>query len=79
LTIESQNSNFNIDYDSNNNNENNPIILCTITDRQKIVIETITMRLSTREALVYLHEHGFPIKEATYYREKSKLENMKIE
>ena len=37
------------------------------------------MRLSTKEALIYLHEHGFPIKEATYYREKAKLENMKME
>ena len=79
MTTELPNSNFNIDYDTNNNNESNPITLRTISDRQKIVIETITMRLSTKEALVYLHEYGFPIKEATYYREKAKLENMKME
>lgn len=70
--------NSNINYE-NTNNESNPIILRTLSDRQKIVIETMTMRLSTTEALIYLHEHGFPIKEATYYREKSKLENMKME
>ncbi len=67
------------DNHENENNESNSIILRTITDRQKIVIETITMRLSTKEALIYLHEHGFPVKEATYYREKTKLENMKME
>jgi hypothetical protein len=77
LTIELLNSNIN--NDNENNNESNSITLRTITDRQKVVIETITMRLSTKEALVYLHEHGFPIKEATYYREKTKLENMKME
>ena len=37
------------------------------------------MRLSTKESLTYLHEHGFPIKEATYYRENKtgKYENGK--
>jgi hypothetical protein len=63
LTLELQNSNINYD---NTNNERNSIILRTLIDRQKIVIETITMRLSTKDALIYLHEHGFPIKEATY-------------
>ena len=77
MTIEIQNGNNN--YENQNNNESNPITLRTITDRQKVVIETITMRLSTKECLIYLHEHGFPIKEATYYREKAKLENMKME
>ena len=67
------------DIDENDKNESNPITLRTISDRQKVVIETVTMRLSTKEALLYLHEHGFPIKEATYYREKAKLENMKME
>jgi hypothetical protein len=75
LTTELYNSNINYE---NENNERNTITLRTISDRQKIVIETITMRLSTKEALIYLHEHGFPIKEATYYREKTKLENMKM-
>lgn len=59
--------------------ENNPITLRTLSDRQKEVIETITMRLSAKEALIYLHEHGFLIKEATYYRDKAKLEKMKTE
>ena len=61
------------------NEDTNPIILRTLTDRQKIIIETTIMRLSTKEALVYLQDHGFPIKEATYYREKSRLEKMKME
>jgi hypothetical protein len=57
----------------------NPITLRPITDRQNVVIETITMRLSTKEALVYLHEYGFRIKEATFYREKAKLEKTKLQ
>lgn len=77
MTIDLQNSNFN--YENDNNNESNSITLRTITDRQKVVIETISMRLSTKEALIYLHDHGFPVKEATYYREKAKLQNMKME
>jgi hypothetical protein len=77
LTIDLQNSNFN--YENDNDNESNSITLRTLTDRQKVVIETISMRLSTKEALIYLHEHGFPIKEATYFREKAKLEKMKME
>jgi len=71
--------NFTNYKNEDNNNESNSITLRTITDRQKVIIETINMRLSTKEALIYLHEHDFPIKEATYYREKAKLENMKIE
>ena len=45
--------NSNISYE-NENNERNTITLRTITDRQKTVIETISMRLSTKEALMYL-------------------------
>jgi hypothetical protein len=66
----------------NNNddsNDSNPIILRSLTDRQKIVIETMVMRLSAKEALEYLNDHGFLIKVATYFREKSKLEKMKME
>jgi hypothetical protein len=44
-----------------------------------VVIETITMRLSTEEALTYLHDHGFLIKEATYFRDKAKLEKTKMQ
>ncbi|MGE5705530.1 MAG: hypothetical protein ACM3XP_02275 [Nitrososphaerales archaeon] len=63
----------------NENIDSSAIILRPITDRQKVVIETITMRLSTKEALTYLHDQGFPIKEATYYREKGKLEKTKMQ
>ena len=54
MTIELQNSNIN--YENENNNKSKSITLRTITDRQKVVIETISMRLSTKESLLYLHE-----------------------
>lgn len=63
----------------NDDYDNNTIILCSLSDRQKIVIETMVMRLSTKESLLYLQDHGFPIKEATYFRDKSKLEKMKLQ
>lgn len=70
---------FGLEKKIDEKNESNAIILRSLTDRQKVVIETMTMRLSTKESLIYLHEHDFPIKEATYYRDKAKLENMKLE
>jgi hypothetical protein len=50
----------------NDDYDNNTIILRSLSDRQKIVIETMVMRLSTKESLLYLQDHGFPITEATY-------------
>jgi hypothetical protein len=55
------------------NNKNN-----ILTDRQKAVLETVKMRLTEKESLDYLKDCGFEISDTTLYREKSKLENMKL-
>ena len=49
-----------------------------LSDRQKAVIETIRMRLNEKQSLEYLKEVGFDIGPATYYREKRKVESMKL-
>jgi hypothetical protein len=49
-----------------------------LTERQKAVIETIRMRLSEQQSLEYLKEVGFTCSPATYYREKKKVEEMKL-
>jgi hypothetical protein len=49
-----------------------------LNDRQKAVIETIRMRLNEKQSLEYLKEIGFDIGPATYYREKRKVEELKL-
>jgi hypothetical protein len=49
-----------------------------LTERQKAVIETIRMRLTEQQSLQYLKEVGFPCSTATFYREKKKVEEMKL-
>jgi hypothetical protein len=49
-----------------------------LSERQKIVIETIRMRLNEKQSLEYLKEVGFDIGPATLYREKRKVEQMKL-
>ena len=50
-----------------------------LTERQKAVIETMKMRLTEKEALAYLSDYGFEMSDTTWYREKNKLENMKLD
>jgi len=57
-----------------NNNKTN-----ILTERQKAVLETIRMRLTENEALTYLRNVGFETSDTTWYREKKKLEKMKLE
>src|SRR5215208_4718665 len=49
-----------------------------LTERQKAVIETIRMRLSEQQSLEYLKEVGFACSAATFYREKKKVEELKL-
>ena len=49
-----------------------------LNDRQKAVIETIRMRLNQKQSLEYLREVGFDIGQATFYREKRKVESLKL-
>ena len=61
------------------NNDRLTIKSSILNDRQKAVIETIRMRLNEKQSLEYLKEVGFDIGAATYYREKRKLEKMKLQ
>jgi hypothetical protein len=49
-----------------------------LSDRQKAIIETIRMRLNEKQSLEYLKEVGFTIGPATFYREKQKVEELKL-
>jgi len=49
-----------------------------ITERQKIVIETMRMKLSEKFAMVYLEKAGYKMHPATWYREKNKVEKLKL-
>lgn len=48
-----------------------------LTDSEKAVVPTITIRLNLREALEYLKNTGFELSERTYFRYKKKVESMK--
>ena len=51
-----------------------------LTDRELAVLETVTMRLHTAEALKFLKEHGIKqMSERSYFRIKKKLEDKKLE
>lgn len=50
-----------------------------LNDRQKIVLETIKMRLTDSQALQYMQRHGFTVSHATLTRDKRKLETSKME
>lgn len=45
-----------------------------LSDTEKIVLETIRMRLSTEQALHHMKDCGFPVSRATYFRYKKKVE-----
>ena len=50
-----------------------------ITDRQRAVIETMRLKLTEKLALAYLKGEGFEMCAMTWYREKRKLEKMKLQ
>ena len=49
-----------------------------ISDRQRAIVECIRMRLNEKQSLEYLKGVGFEIGPATLYREKKKVEEMKL-
>jgi hypothetical protein len=59
--------------------EINTIKLNVVSDRQKAIIETIRMRLNEKQSLEYLKEIGFQMAPATFYRQKAKVEKMKLQ
>ena len=60
------------------NNDRLTIKSSILSERQKAVIETIRMRLNEKQSLEYLKEIGFDIGPATFYREKRKVEELKL-
>jgi hypothetical protein len=54
-------------------------MMSTLTDKERAVVDTITMRFHASEALVYLENLGMKMGIATYYRYRKKVENMKLE
>ena len=54
-------------------------MLSMLTEKEKAVVETITMRFHAPEALVYLKKAGMEMGLSTYYRYKRKVEDMKLE
>jgi len=49
-----------------------------LTERQKAVVETMRMRLSVRQALAYMKGVGYDISDKTLYREKNKVDKLKL-
>ena len=48
-----------------------------LTDTERAVVETITMRMHTDEAIAYLKDCGINMVKCSYYRHKKKVEAMK--
>jgi len=53
-------------------------MLSILNDSQKAIVDTITMRLDTKHSLAYLKEHGFEMNERTFFRQKKKIESLKL-
>jgi hypothetical protein len=51
----------------------------SLSDTKRAVLETVRMRLSEKQALLYLEGMGFPMKRSMYYRHKAALEAKKLE
>lgn len=54
-------------------------MMSILGDKERAVIDTITMRFHAPEALVYLENLGMKMAIATYYRYKKKVESLKLE
>lgn len=50
-----------------------------LNERTKAVLETMRMRLTEKQALAYLKGVGYEIHAATWYREKRKVESVKLQ
>jgi len=49
-----------------------------LDDIEKLVVETIRMRLTTQKSLEYLKDNEFPVSRATFFRHK-RVEEKKLE
>lgn len=55
------------------------LMTCVLSDTEKVVVETIRMRLTTPQALQYSKDNGFPMSRATYFRHKRIVQEKKFE
>lgn len=55
------------------------LMLGILTDTQQAIVETIRMRLDTNQALKYLEDIGFAVSRATFFRQKKKVESLKLQ
>ena len=51
--------------------------LSILTDNENAVLETLTMKLNSPQALEYLKRNGIDISERTYFRCKKRIESLK--
>lgn len=72
-----ENYNTNVEY-LENGNDTKSIKTITLSETDKLVNDTIVMRLTEKESLEYLADHGFKMSRAKYYRHKKKLEDTKF-
>ena len=52
-------------------------MLSILSDSQKAVVDTITMKLKLPHALEYMEHVGHKMSERTYYRQKKQIEELK--
>lgn len=52
-------------------------MLSILSDTEKIIVDTMTMRMSPNEALVYLKDNGIEISRRTYFRARKRIESLK--
>jgi hypothetical protein len=60
-------------------NDSIPAMLSILSDSQKAVVDTMTMKLKLPHALEYMEHVGHRMSERTYYRQKKRIEEMKLE
>jgi hypothetical protein len=53
-------------------------MLSILTDTQKAIVDTMTMRLSIVKSLEYLKEHGFEMSRRNYFRQKKKVQSLRL-
>jgi len=53
-------------------------MMSILNDGQKAIVDTMTMRLNTKQSLEYLKNHGYEMNERKFFRLKKKVENLKL-
>ena len=54
-------------------------MLSMLSEKEKAVVETLTMRFHANESLTYLRNLGMEMGQSTYYRIRKKVEDLKLE